>query len=74
MTDRMEKLALIPFSLSCNSDLSVAVGTTQLPEKKYADQTTDTSLVVTGMLSLSISLSIHIIILLILERKCSYRE
>ncbi|XP_022853085.1 CRIB domain-containing protein RIC4-like isoform X1 [Olea europaea var. sylvestris] len=48
MTDRMEKLALIPFSLSCNSDLSVAVGTTQLPEKKYAEQTTDTSLVVTG--------------------------
>lgn len=55
MTDRMEKLALIPFSLSCNSDLSVAVGTTQLPEKKYADQTTDTSLVVPGMLSLSLS-------------------
>ncbi|CAI9770891.1 unnamed protein product [Fraxinus pennsylvanica] len=35
MRDRMERFALIPFSFGCDSDASVAVGTTQLPEKKY---------------------------------------
>lgn len=54
MRDRMEKFALIPFSFGCDSDTSVEVSTTQLPEKKY----TDSSVVVTSICALSLSLSI----------------
>ncbi|KAL2470175.1 CRIB domain-containing protein RIC4 [Abeliophyllum distichum] len=40
MRDRMERFALIPFSLGCESDSCVAVATThQLPQNKYTDST-----------------------------------